>query len=395
MTPATPSAAGLGPVPGADEGAGPDWPSSSRVFWGIYALGWIPYAAGYLVLGFSSECTSLGTAATYGAMFAVPGAVLGVGPIHLTRRWDWPPERPLRFALLHLGAAALFTFMWLGSLNVLMGLRRLAAGGSFALAPLGSGPFRWHVVAGLLVYGVLVSVTYLARTGRRLQRETERAARTDALRVRAQIQALESRLSPHFLFNALHSSLSLVRRDPERAERSIERLGDLLRYAVDGDRGPGEEEVTLERELEMVDAYLELEELRLGDRLRVERSVDPETLGVPLPPLSVQPLVENAVQHGIAESTEGGTVTLSATVEDGDLVVAVRDDGPGADPESVWSSEGMGLRLVRERLDLLYGEAASLDVDPDAEGGFVARVRIPIDRDPETTGEDRAAEAAT
>jgi hypothetical protein len=385
MSGATPAAAAAGPVPGSLEGAGPDWPTDSRLFWGIYVLAWIPYAAGYLVLGFSSECTSLGAAATHGVTFALPGALLGVGPVLLTRRWDWPPERPVRFALLHLAGAVTFTVLWLLGVNVLLGLRRVLAGGTFGLAPLGGSLLRWHFVAGLLVYGALVSGTYLARTGRRLQQERERAARTEALRVRARIEALESRLSPHFLFNALHSSLSLIRRAPDRAERSIERLGDLLRYAVDGEGRAGSETVSLERELEMVDAYLEIEDLRLGDRLRLDREVGEDALEVRLPPLTVQPLVENAVQHGVAESESGGTVRLEAAVADGSLEVVVRDDGPGADPEAVESSDGVGLRLVRRRLELIYGEEASLEVDTGPGDGFRARIRIPVEEEPSSS----------
>lgn len=370
-------------------------PSDSRIFWTIYGLAWIPYGGGYLVLALTSDCTSLGTAATLGGMFTGPAALVGVGAVTLTRYWDWPPDRPLRFGLVHLAGALAFSFVWLVAVDLLFALRRLAEGGSFRLVWFRNELFRWHLLAGLLLYGTIVTVTYLARTGRRLQQERERAARSEALRVQAQIEAIESRLNPHFLFNSLHSALSLIRRAPERAERAMERLGDLLRYAVGADEEAGTEEVTLDRELEMVRTYLELERLRLGDRLEVREEIDVHALGVRLPPLTVQPLVENAVRHGIAEAPEGGTLELVATLEGGEpgeeLVITVRDDGPGAEPEAVRSAEGMGLALVRERLGLLYGDGASLEIDTRPGEGFEARVRIPLGDEPAAeTGEEAA-----
>ena len=381
MAAATSTAAGAGPVSAGPPPGGTAWPGDSRHFWGIYSLAWIPYAAGYLVLAFTSDCTSLAKAATYGVLFAVPGAALGVGPVQLTRRWDWPPERPARFAGIHLGLALLYTVLWLGTVDLLLAVVRVLQGGPFRLAGLDASLFRWHFVAGLLLYGTLVAVTYLARTGRRLRAERERAARSEALRVRARIEAMESRLSPHFLFNALHSSLSLIRRAPERAETAIERLGDLLRYAVDGPDRDGREEVTLAREMEMVEAYLEVEELRLGDRLRVASSVTEEAREARLPPLTIQPLVENAVQHGVSASEEGGTVHVRAWREGDSLRITVRDDGPGASPEDVRSSDGSGLELVEKRLELLYGEDASVEVATSPDEGFEVRVRIPVEPD--------------
>lgn len=385
------AAAGAGAV---DDG-GMKWPSDSRLFWGIYGLAWIPYAAGYLVLSVTSDCTGVGQAASMGGMFTVPAAVVGVGAVRMTRRWDWPPEDPVRFALVHLLGAVLFTVVWLTGVDLLMALRRVVKGGSFRLAGLNSGLLRWHFVAGLLLYGAIVTVTYLARTGRRLQRERERAARTEALRVKAEIEAIESRLNPHFLFNALHSCLSLIRRAPGRAETAVERLGDLLRYAVGAGEELGREEVSLQREVEMVRTYLDLEKLRLGDRLTVREDVEEEALDVRLAPLTIQPLVENAVQHGISEVRDGGTIHLEAELRDDDgstyLIITVRDDGSGADTAAVQSPEGTGLDLVRDRLALLYGKEGALEIDTSPGEGFEARVRIPIEdgageRDPAARG---------
>lgn len=357
---------------------------STRLFWAAYALAWSVFAAGYGVIAFL-QGGDPGMGLMVGLMFVVPASALGVGVVHLARRWAWPPERPWIFILRHLAAAAAFSVLWtIGASTLRQTVRAMQGlgepfdllGGFQSLLPL------VHLLFGFLVYGMIAAVVYLERTLRGLQRERERAARAEALQARAQFRALRARLDPHFLFNALHSVLSLIRRAPDRAERAVESLGDLLRYALGRGAERGEDLVTLDRELEMVRTYLELEEIRFGDRLRVEEAVPARTRSVLIPPLTVQPLVENAVQHGVGESREGGTVWLAARLTSGDgerrLEVTVRDDGPGAEPEELRSPpDGSGLSLVRRRLDLLYGGDARLVLDTEPGGGVEAMLRMP------------------
>lgn len=366
--------------------------AGSNVFWIVYSAAWAVFLLGYsvmlLLLSERTMLQSVGPAAG----FTLPAALLGIGVVHLGRRWRWPPERPVRFALLHLASASLYSLTWGGSLSLVMGLQRMLVGAPFDMPGLDNTIIALHLLFGLVVYGAIAGGTYLARIERRLRVERERAARAEALRARAQFRALRARLNPHFLFNSLHSVLSLIRRAPERAERAVEHLGELLRYAVGSgpvadEEAGGTEQVTLDRELEMVRTYLELEKIRLGERLRVEEEVTPRAAAAHVPPLSVQPLVENAVQHGIGESPDGGTVSLVAYVETDEgtshLCVRVRDDGPGADPGSLDSSDGIGLQLVRRRLELLYGKDAELELETSPGEGFEARVRAPIDGRPE------------
>ena len=178
---------------------------------------------------------------------------------------------PVLFSVLHLASASLYSLTWGVSLSLVMGLQRMLVGAPFEMPSLDNTIIALHLLFGLVVYGAIAGGTYLARVGRRLRAERERAARAEALRSRAQFRALRARLNPHFLFNSLHSVLSLIRRAPERAERAVEHLGELLRYAVgSGPAGDGEtsgtEQVTLGRELEMVRTYLELEKIRLQSR---------------------------------------------------------------------------------------------------------------------------------
>lgn len=354
----------------------------SDLFWALYALAWIPYAAGYTVVPVAWEGAPVRPAVERALLIVTPAALLGAGVVALARRRGGARERPYRFAAVHLAAALAYSGLWVLSVDLLFALRRTTLGEPFRLLGFEAGFLRWHALAGLVLYGTVAAGTYLWRTAHRLQGERERAARADALRVRAEIDAIRARLRPHFLFNALHTALSLVRTDPDRAERSLERLGDLLRYAMEGGSDDGARDaVTLGRELEAVRTYLELEAIRLGPRLSVVEEVSDDALAERLPPLTVQPLVENAVRHGVARAPEGGTVEVVARIDgQGErrrLAVTVRDDGPGAPPEEVTASDGTGLALVRRRLRLLHGDDAGLDVETAPGEGFVARIRVP------------------
>jgi len=361
----------------------------SRLFWAVYAGAWCVFVSGYLMMIFLRTRRGVLEAAAPAVAFTLPAALFGTAVVHLARRWEWPPDRPVRFSLLHLASATVYSLAWGSSMSLFFGLQRILAGRPFELPSFDNLLVALHLVFGFVVYGAIAGGTYLARVGRHLRAERERASRAEALRARAQFRALRARLNPHFLFNSLHSVLSLIRRAPDRAERAVEHLGDLLRYAIGSDpvveSGSGKlERVTLRRELQMVRSYLKLEKVRLGDRLNVEEEVTDRAAAVLVPPLSVQPLVENAVVHGIGESGEGGTVRLQASVEEVGssprLRVRVLDDGPGGDPRSVRSSDGLGLSLVRRRLRLLWGTDAELAVDTAPGQGFEARIEVPIDR---------------
>lgn len=207
----------------------------------------------------------------------------------------------------------------------------------------------------------------------RLSRHRElRAERLRRELATARLEALRAQLRPHFLFNTLNAVSELVHEDPEAADRMLTELGVLLRASLADDAG---ETVPLERELELLDAYLAVQRRRMGARLRVRREVDPATLGVAVPLLLLQPLVENAVRHGLAGREGGGTVRIAARLEDGELVVEVDDDGEG--PPDAGVREGVGLRNTRRRLEALWGSGAELRVEGAPERGTRVRVRLP------------------
>ncbi|AKF85142.1 Histidine kinase-, DNA gyrase B-, and HSP90-like ATPase [Myxococcus fulvus] len=199
----------------------------------------------------------------------------------------------------------------------------------------------------------------------------------DTQLARAQLHALEAQLHPHFLFNTLNSISALVRRDPLGSERMIARLSDLLRETL---QAAGREEVSLRDELRTLQLYLDIQGVRFTDRLRVEQDIAQEALGARVPHLVLQPLVENAIQHGIAPRSAPGTVTVTARREGPELLLEVRDDGVGLREGAAAKSEGSGkgLWITRERLVQLYGPAHRLKLEAREEGGARVSLAIPF-----------------
>lgn len=209
------------------------------------------------------------------------------------------------------------------------------------------------------------------------QRVREREALTARLRVRlseAQLDALSARLHPHFLFNTLQGISTLVYRDPAAADAMLGHLSTLLRRALG--RGQGHE-VPLSEELTLLDEYLAIVQLRFGDRVRITRNIDPAALPGLVPQLLLQPLVENAIEHGIARRAGAGAITIAARREGAALTVAVSDDGPGlVEPRP----EGVGLGSTRLRLEELYGSDGRLTLESGA--GFTVTVVVPYHEQP-------------
>jgi len=195
------------------------------------------------------------------------------------------------------------------------------------------------------------------------------------LAVSAQLAALRAQINPHFFFNSLNSIAQLISTDPEKAEDCVERLADIFRYML---KRSEDEFVSLADELEIADSYLEIERARFGDSLRVTRSIDPAATGVVVPGLVLQPLVENAVKHGISRKIGGGEVRIDARLEGGDLVLTVRDTGAGMAADRAPFDSGVGLRNVRDRLVKHYGEAYAPKLTSGEGVGTTVTVRVPV-----------------
>lgn len=245
-------------------------------------------------------------------------------------------------------------------------------------------PFSSLLVTSLanntFLYWLLVGVAHAVHYARAYRQREQDAERLRIELVQVELEALRARLQPHFLFNALNTISSMVSRQPEAAERMIARLSELLRHSLDREGAP---EVMLRDELELVAAYLAIEEARFEDRLNVRWEVDPVTLGARVPPLLLQPLIENAVLHGIAPRSAPGTIEISATRADGALRLVVRDDGVGPPAgASSGGGNGVGLKSTRTRLERLYGERHGFHFGPAPAGGTIVEISLPFNTDP-------------
>jgi len=227
--------------------------------------------------------------------------------------------------------------------------------------------------AGVFVYWALLLGLNALAAWRALRANELLRAESARQLAEARFAALEGHLRPHFLFNTLNSIASYVRSEPDKAEAMIAKLGALLRKAVAG----GEGETTLSDELDFVRDYLDIERARFGERLKVVFTVDDECEAALVPRFVLQPLVENAVQHGIAPEVDGGTVEVSAAASNGSLQLRVADDGAGHEGSP---ATGFGLAAVRDRLALLHGERASLSSVARPQGGTVVELSLPLRR---------------
>ncbi len=346
--------------------------------WLLYASGWLPYAASYFLI-FRLHQFSYRQALLEAALNVLPVALLGVAVFWLAGRLRWPSRHPIRFAVAHLGGAISFALLWWALVQMLMSLQTLILTHRWRYNPWGIYAAQWQAFTGLMVYGTLIGFSYMVQAQERARLEERLRMEAEALRVRSDLSALRSQLNPHFLFNTLNSVIALVGTDALKAEQALLSLSSMLRYALASHSTIEEAEVTFEEELRFTEAYLALEKLRLGDRLRIERSIEPATLLLELPSLTLQPLVENAIKHSIARRPAGGTLALRANAQHGDLNIEVWDDGEGVSSEDLANSTGLGLKTIRRRIELYYESLASMTVTSTPESGMTISLRLPQD----------------
>ncbi len=223
----------------------------------------------------------------------------------------------------------------------------------------------------LAVVGVLHVLLYYSR----FKDRELKAARLEAQLASTELQLLKMQLHPHFLFNTLHTIAAMMHKDVRRAEQMIMQLGDLLRLTLEG---VNVEEVTLKREVDFLQRYLDIQQVRFQERLQVNIDIQPNTWDACVPYLLLQPLVENAVQHGIARRSLPGRIEIFASRENGHLLLSIRNDGPPANGGGVVRSGGMGLSNTRARLRRLYGPGHDFTMEHLATGCAEVQVRIPF-----------------
>jgi len=272
---------------------------------------------------------------------------------------------------IHLAAAVLLCAGWaLGGI--------LLSGVLYGSTPYGGGVVGWFFTSlpfGVAVYFAVLGVEHAVRYFVEARQRETQAARLSAQLAEARLGALRMQMQPHFLFNSLNAITVIVRdRDTATATRMLEQLGEMLRRVMRSDRP---QEVTLAEELDFVGQYLAIEQVRFSDRLRPAFDVDPAVRGAAVPEFLLQPLVENALRHGLAKRVSATLLRIEARREGDDLVLSVTDDGPGPEPGEAEPAEGVGLGNTRERLVTLYGGRATLTLARTPGGGARATVRLP------------------
>jgi sensor histidine kinase YesM len=343
----------------------------SRVYWLCQFSGWFTHAA--LNIAFA---TAFGTASWRVAAIYIWGACAAILSTHGFRAWirrsNWGKLSPVRslprvfFASILLGCVitALVAAVW----PLAFGLHAFLTSG-----------FRW-VLPAIFVWSVTVFLWAVIYFGVHYF-ESYETAEVEKLRLAvvakdAQLRVLLSQINPHFIFNCLNSLRALIVEDPPRAQSMVTELANMLRYSLQSGKTDA---VSLETELEAVSAYLKLEAIRLEERLRIHIDMDPNSLETRIPPMLLQTLVENGVKHGVARLPSGGEIRVASLMQNGALKIRVENSGQLAESSG---STRVGLENIRQRLQLLYGDAASLVLRNQDADFVIAEVSIPLAKSP-------------
>jgi two-component system, LytTR family, sensor kinase len=292
------------------------------------------------------------------------------------RRWPLGIGSWSRTILPHLGRMALLAPAQIVTTDIVhyLGLvlvgRQPAETLSTYISGLGGG-IVWGTLTGFLYYWLILGVQAAFIYQRMYREQRVAAAELEARLTEARLEALRLQLHPHFLFNTLNAISAFVQADPERARRMIARLGELLRRTLNGGTAA---ELPLHQELDLLGPYLEIQRIRFGDRLSIEVDVPDGVADGLIPTLLLQPLVENAVEHGVKRMLDGACVRLTAERAGDRLRLEIADNGPGP----TGGSEGVGLANTRGRLAGLYGNAARLELRAVDTGGTVVAIELPF-----------------
>jgi sensor histidine kinase YesM len=298
--------------------------------------------------------------------------LLSVPIARFARRF--PPEAGAawRTAGIHLAAAFGFSVTYVG-LRALLGQAHSWVLGEPATFSEVVRPLLRTFPFDLLMYGVIVSVNHAIDYYRKYHERTVHTLELEKHLAEARLQALLRQLKPHFLFNTLNGIASLMHSDVQAADRMLVRLAELLRLTMSH---PGQPLTRLRDEIAFIEKYLEIERIRFRDRLSVKIVVDPAALDAQVPSLILQPLVENAIRHGIEPHARPGRIELDVRREPGAIVLTVRDNGAG-EPPGGFTREGIGLGNTRARLRELYGDRHRFELANHPEGGLVVRLSLP------------------
>lgn len=353
-------------------------PLLTRNRFGLYLLAWIPLAVILIVLTTSNGTLTVVESSLVVIPLCLVYAFLSLSAWYTAKSAPLQRETVLRLTVGHSLAAALVSALWVGLAWVWVAA--LSRSASFQGLDQRFAPHLWAVFgAGFLLYLLAIAYHYVILSLEASREAEARAMETSILAREAELKALKAQVNPHFLFNSLNSISALTSVDPGKAREMCILLSEFLRMTL----GLGERSaIPLSEELALLDRFLAIEKVRFGARLRVEENIQEESKALLVPPLVLQPLVENAVVHGIANLPEGGVIRLASQAEDGLLSITVENT---FDPESTSTRRnGMGLANVRRRLEGRYANEASMRVETQAD-----RFRVELSL-PAEAGEPKA-----
>jgi two-component system, LytTR family, sensor kinase len=351
----------------------PLFPGRQRLAWTLVLAGWTLVGLGYyasLRYGTAQPSSPAGTELlVYAVGTAWIWAGLTPGVLQLSPSAGFSPGRIARTLGTYAVAAFAF-FVVSGLLEWLLGrVTRVIPPDQFWPTLLTE-----CVGTRLLAFLAIVSLGSSARYFSLYRTRHLDASELEARLVRTHLQVLKMQLQPHFLFNTLNTIAELVHTDPEAADQMITRLGRLLRLSLDH---ASHQVVPLRQEADFLRVYADIEQVRFQDRLQVVWDLAPDTLDAAVPTLLWQPVLENAIRHGVTPLAGPGRIVIASRREGDDLVMEIRDNGQGLPPGGV-PQEGVGLRNVRERVAQLYGRRAQFSLSPASGPGTVATLRLPF-----------------
>jgi sensor histidine kinase YesM len=310
--------------------------------------------------------------------FAYLWALLTPMLLKLAHRYRIERGRVLRNSLIHISASLFLSVMTMVGITMVSNYLFVEpAARRFSLSGLLFSIYSYFDYY-ILIYWLILMISHAFDYYSRYREGELRSSQLQAQLAQAELQALKMQLHPHFLFNTLHSISALQLKDIAAANRMIARLGDFLRLTLDNS---GAQEVSLKKELEFLKCYLEIERIRFQDRLTVNMEVEPQTLDARVPNLILQPIVENAIKHGISPRAAPGRIDIRVKRGNGLLRLQVEDNGRGIGANGSGASiikEGLGLSNTRARLDQLYGTGYRFELQNVTEGGLRVTLEIPL-----------------
>jgi two-component system, LytTR family, sensor kinase len=342
------------------------------LFVGWSFFGWMMGVQTYVLTARNGHPMPFGLALEQELVYAYLWMFLTPYILALGRKFPFGPKIWLKNGLFHFFMSFAVAVFHKFCFHVIIMFLEAAPGHPFLIQRVFAVVFS-YIDYGVMIYWALLFMDYSLAYYRESREQALRSAKLETLLMHAQLQALKMQIRPHFLFNTLNAISVLIQKNPAAAREMILRLSDLLRMTLDREHT---EEVTLAEELEFITNYLQIEKTRFEDRLQVHVHTDETLTRASVPTMILQPLVENAMRHGAAKQRGQTILEITATRQNGLLLLCIRDNGPGATGNNI--IDGIGFSNIRSRLGQLYGDNYRFEAGNDAEGGFLAAITIPF-----------------